>query len=244
MWQIRWLTDLRSAPAGNNNLELLEAAGKITWEDLDLDTPIHTRLEIANHMVKVHKCVAKYDFAYRAANAKQVCDAAIRTLLTKHMQHLAVDSRSLAIAAAAAAGNDTFSDMFRRLTENAILAELAGPALAGFKRSKKSARKLSKADVDSRRRLDPRRLPRLLVLKRPSPHLKLSIVFSCVQAAGRTSTSQCETSSSTRRRASPTRRGARAVETKPKPTAKRRTPGCRNDIIRFPSLSFESSPLV
>ena len=91
------------------------------------------------------KLVAKYGTAYSAANRKQVCDAAIRTLPTKQMQHLAVDSRG---PDAAAAANDTFSDMFRRLTENAVLAERAGPALTGFKRSKKSARKLSEADLE------------------------------------------------------------------------------------------------
>ena len=61
------------------------------------------------------------------------------------MQDLAVDSRG---PAAAAAANDTFPNMFRRLTGNAALAERAGPALTGFKCYRKSARKFPEADVE------------------------------------------------------------------------------------------------
>ena len=38
--------------------------------------------------------------------------------------------------------------MFYRLTKNAVLAECGGPALAGFKQSKKSVKKLAEADVE------------------------------------------------------------------------------------------------
>ena len=100
-------------------------------------------------MVKMHKLIFKYGTAYSATNRKQVCDAVIRNLPTKQHQHLAVDSRG---PDAAAAANDTFSDMFRGLTEAAVLAERAGPALTGFKRSKKSTRKLCEAAVESEKK--------------------------------------------------------------------------------------------
>ena len=46
--------------AGNNNLGLLEAIAKVVWENLDHDSPIFTRSEVANHMVKMHKLIFKY----------------------------------------------------------------------------------------------------------------------------------------------------------------------------------------
>ena len=151
-WQIQWLNDVRNALAGDNTLELFEAIGKVIWEDLDHDSPVHTRSEMANHMVKMHKLISKYSSAYSAANPKQVCDKCIWTLPTKQMQRLAVDSRGPDPAAAA---NDTFSAMFRRLTEAAVLAERAGPALTGLRRNKKSVRKLSETDLEPEKKARP-----------------------------------------------------------------------------------------
>ena len=53
--------------AGDNNLELLKATGRVAWEDIDHNSPIFTRSEVTNHMVKMHKLTSKYSAAYSAA---------------------------------------------------------------------------------------------------------------------------------------------------------------------------------
>ena len=69
----------------------------------------------------------------------------IRTFPTKQMQRLAADSCGPDSAAAA---NDTYSDMFRRLAEAAVLAERARPTLSGFKQNEKSIRNICEVAVE------------------------------------------------------------------------------------------------
>ena len=194
-------------------------------------------------MVKMHKLVAKYGTAYSAANRKQVCDAAIRTLLMKHMQHHAVDSRGPDAAAAATPSPTCSAGSQKMLFWQNVLAPRSPVLSAPRSPPGSSLRPM----LSPRRRLDPRRLPRLLVLNRLSLYLNLATVFSSARTASRTSTSQSETSSSSRQKASPTRRGARAAGTRPMPIAKRKTPDSRSlDSHPFPLslLLLESSPLV